>query len=363
MSTSSFSALILDLPTIAARSQLLFLGLCKPDLMADSRRFDAWIREGKHAGMTYLERYQHLRGDLEAILPQTQTVIVWGQQYGPTRPPSRDGIPVARYALHRDYHKVMRRQIAVAWDEAIRTHLGGGTNSGQHRVVVDTAPVLERAIARQSGRGFVGKNTCWIDPQLGSYIHLGLLLTTLDLAPMSAPRPDTMVHRTQRDPNTGGCGTCRRCQVHCPTHALDAAYTLDARRCLAYWSIEHRGVVPDEFWPYFADSIFGCDVCQQVCPYNRGPQGLINPRSTLPTLEQVAAMSEQDYIEWFAGTPMTRAGRAGLRRNALMSLYARNSPGWRRTAEHLQHDPSPVLQATALRCLDPHPPPRARVGR
>src|SRR5690606_6307703 len=131
------------------------------------------------------------------------------------------------------------------------------------RVMVDTAPVLERALAAKTARGFIGKNTCYIHPLLGSFLMLGVVLTDIPL-----PSDERVPVDPARHLPSGGCGACRECQVHCPTGALDADYRIDAKKCLAYWTIEHRGVIPERFWPWIGTYYFGCDICQITCPYN-----------------------------------------------------------------------------------------------
>src|SRR5690606_35177168 len=157
------------------------------------------------------------------------------------------------------------------------------------RALVDTAPILERAMAAKSGVGFIGKNTCYIHHELGSFMHLAELMLTI---PVQLDAAQNIDH--QQRSRTGGGGSCQRCQTHCPTGALDHAYRLNASLCLAYWTIEHRGPVPTEFWPWFRHYWFGCDICQNVCPYNRGSRPPLPPEnirlSELPDLYTVATM-------------------------------------------------------------------------
>jgi epoxyqueuosine reductase len=168
-------------------------------------------------------------------------------------------------------------------------------------------------------RGFIGKNTCFIHPDHGSFMLIGEILLSRQL---SFSDPAATVDPNQRSEN-GGCGSCRRCQVHCPTGALDQDYKLDARKCLAYWTIEHRGTIPFEFWPHLPTYVFGCDLCQLACPYNRKAsltQEAIRSDLLHPDLFALATMSQQHYEAWMGGTPLTRAKREGLRRNALIAM-------------------------------------------
>jgi epoxyqueuosine reductase len=217
-----------------------------------------------------------------------------------------------------DYHRLIWKKGEKILTQ-IHKQYGNGTEVG--RVVTDSAPLLERALARHGSRGFIGKNTCFISPKYGSMILLGEILTSLDIAPS---------HQAIENPNPlrrskeGGCGTCRRCQVHCPTGALDQDYRIDARKCLAYWTIEHRGPIPEEFWPWLGLYVFGCDICQIVCPYNRNeqpraPESLLKIKQA-PALFEMATMTQESYEKLFGGTPVTRAKREGLIRNALIAM-------------------------------------------
>jgi len=228
--------------------------------------------------------------------------------------------------------------------DACRRLLAGGEEL-EARVVVDSAPILERALAARTRRGFIGKNTCFIHPEKGSFFLLAEILLTL---PLPADQP-ARVDVQHRGPD-GGCGSCKRCQVHCPTGALNEAYQLDAKRCLSYWTIEHRGPVPEEFWPYLADYLFGCDICQLVCPYNRG--AVVTSRTDLvrlgdlPSLLAIVTMDQASYVRWFGGTPMTRAKREGLQRNALIAMVVTNDGRLEEALASVTTESHPVLIET-----------------
>ena len=230
---------------------------------------------------------------------------------------------VARYARSKDYHGVIKRRLTKVFDE-----LSAG--EFRYRVVVDSVPFLDRAHAQIARLGFVGRNTMLIRPGLGSYFFIASVLTDAPVERFGRAAAAPAAARRLED---WGCATCDLCVRACPTGALLGDYTMDARRCLSYWSIEHRGPAPDTFVGAFRESFFGCDVCQEVCPYNlrprvrasAGPWGEFAETSAALgqlTLRDVATMSPRDYETWFGGLPLTRAKYPGLVRNALYALLA-----------------------------------------
>jgi epoxyqueuosine reductase len=299
-----------------------FLGIADVDVSADFLRFERWIESGHHASMDFLTRNTEARGDANRILPGSRSAIVFGLAYAPATKQKHSGPRIAKYARIRDYHSVMRRT-----GEDVVQEVFPDDKATQFRVCVDTAPVLERALAVKAGFGFSGKNTCFIAGESGSFFLLGIILTTASFAPSPAPEQP----RSRKNANS--CGSCARCQVHCPTGALreeDGRWVLDSRQCLSYWTIEHRGTIPGEFWPWFGKYWYGCDVCQDVCPYNRNGARLERPDLMRPvesaSLKEVALMDEKIYSTIFGGTAMTRAKRSGLRRNALIAMHVTNDP-------------------------------------
>jgi epoxyqueuosine reductase len=216
---------------------------------------------------------------------------------------------VARYARSADYHDTMRPRL-----HALRDYVSAAAGA-QSRASLDTSAVLERDLAAAAGLGWIGKNTNLLAPALGSYFFIGLVLTTAAL-PADAAQPDR-------------CGTCTACLDACPTAAFDAPYALDARRCIAYLTIEHRGPIPEEFHAAIGDWLFGCDICQEVCPWNRrAPLAREMPPATPPPPpEELLVMNDADFRERFRGSPLKRARREGLARNASIVLANR-----RRTA-------------------------------
>jgi epoxyqueuosine reductase len=217
------------------------------------------------------------------------------------------------------------------------------------RACVDTAPVLERGFAEAAGIGFVGKNTMLITPGLGSYTVLGELLTDVELAP------------TPRDNGAARCGDCRACLDACPTGALPAPWVLDARRCVSYLTIEHRGDIPESLRPLIGDMVFGCDICQEVCPYNAAAPARTPPAPDLaddaldaarPDLLELAAMGSNPHKRWSAGRAVRRASRAQLMRNVAVALGNSGDARARPHLERLAGDASAVVRRTARWALD-----------
>lgn len=340
-----------DLQNLAAQHQLELLGLVAlPSSEPSYAAFSQWLAEGKHAGMSYLEQHQHCRREPGQLFPLAKTAIILGFSYyqGDTLNSIRTAsntqpaqAQIAQYARLKDYHKHFRQSCERFWQEL--QHLAGG---GSARICVDTAPLLERALAARSAKGFIGKNTLYIHPQKGSFFLLAEVLTSLEL-PLDQPPPP---EPSKRHPERGGCGSCKRCQVHCPTGALNADYSIDARKCLAYYTIEHRGVIPLPYWRALRLYIFGCDLCQLACPYNRHATVrafAAHERAALPEdLFAIATMSQTQYEAWFGGTPLTRAKISGLKRNALIALVVSQDPRLEEALARLREEALPLVLAT-----------------
>ncbi len=265
-----------------------------------------FIKEGRHGQMAYLENYQK-RVRPQELLQGAKSVIVIGINYYrdvPETPPNEGRL--ARYAFGRDYHKVIKK-ILKQLSEFIQKNAPDSKNF----ICVDSGPILEKNYAVKAGLGFIGKNTTLITPEFGSFVLLGEILTTLELD-YDAPRDGT-------------CGTCDRCQKACPTQAIIAPGKLDARRCISYLTIENREEIPAQFHKPMGNLIFGCDICQEVCPYNK-----INAKpltlealkavkiagSSIALQEILNLKTDEEFLKRFAGSPVMRAKRKGLIRNA-----------------------------------------------
>ena len=284
--------------------------------------FPAWIAAGHAGEMKYMEardeRGSLKRASLANVAPWARSVIVCAINYNTDHPYStqlRDADRgwISRYAWGReDYHDaVLRRLKRVETDlrQAVPAELQETLTT---RSYVDTGPVVERVYAKYSGVGWVGKNTCLINQKKGSWLFLGVILTSLDLEP-DLPAPDR-------------CGTCTRCIDACPTDAILAPYQLDSNKCISYLTIEKRGSIPEDLRAGMGRHVFGCDICQDVCPWNRKAPGStaadFEPRAGLvnPALAWLAEMSVEEFRETFRGSPIRRTKRAGLRRNAAIAM-------------------------------------------
>lgn len=272
--------------------------------------FDEWLKKGFQADMSYLERMEEDRFHPENKLPDVQSVIVLTAWYGiEQKMCSINGGRVARYAVGKDYHKVLKKKLIQLSD-----WLKDKNPDAHAYVSADSGPTVDRVLAEAAGLGFFGKNSMLINPARGSYFFIGSLLTTLKLAPTEK----------RRMPN---CGNCIRCSVACPTGAIRAPGVIDANRCIAYLTIENKGGIPEELRPKIGNRLFGCDICQEVCPFNLGrahrQEVLIEDLraeygvgESLDLKELFSISSDEDFFRKFAGTPLMRAKRRGLIRNA-----------------------------------------------
>jgi len=274
----------------------------------------AWLAAGHHADMAWMERTADKRLAPGLVLPGARSIILLGVNYWPGAV-RQDGPVWARYALHGDYHDTIKPALATAGG-VIEEIYGVGPDA--HRWYVDTGPVLERGWAAKSGLGFAGKNAMLISPQFGNWLFLAAILTQVELAP-DAPL------RAQRSgfADTGLlCGKCTRCLDACPTRAFAAPGVVDARRCISYLTIEHKGIVPRDLRPGIGWRVYGCDVCLEVCPWNRfaqeGRRLLLSTRFDLPqlTLAELLALTPESFATIFRKTAIKRLKLAGLLRNA-----------------------------------------------
>jgi epoxyqueuosine reductase len=278
--------------------------------------FDEWIARGFAGEMSYLPRNADKRRDSRLPFDGATTAIVVAMNYGGTEPSG----PVARYARGDDYHDVMLDRLTQLqrWIEA---HVGRRVAGKPY---VDTGPLLERDLARRAGLGWFGKNTMLINPRAGSFFFLGSLLVDLDL---EADAPFEADH----------CGTCRRCLDACPTGALGEAHVLDATKCIAYLTIELKGEIPLELRPQIGDLVYGCDICQEVCPWNEKfaialrensfrPREAVAGKSAETLARELLAMSDDDFRTAFKDSPMKRAKLRGLKRNSAVVLGNSQTP-------------------------------------
>ena len=289
--------------------------------------FPQWIGEQRHGEMRYLENRTESgelkRSSIRVAAPWAKSVIVCALNYNTAQPYSTEFHDstkgwISRYAWgQRDYHEVILPKLRQL-ENSIQSEVQAEVRFWSY---VDTGPVIERVMAKYAGIGWIAKNTCIINQQLGSWLFLGVILTSLELQP-DLPPPDR-------------CGTCTRCLDACPTNAFIEAYKLDATRCISYLTIEKRGEIPEELRDKMGRHIFGCDICQDVCPWNReaavtnapefqprlgGPECPPHTSLVNPDLEWLATISEEEFRRTFRGSPVKRAKRTGIRRNAVVAM-------------------------------------------
>jgi epoxyqueuosine reductase len=306
-------------PAIKAKAREIGFDLCGIAPASDLPElgfFRQWLDRGFAGAMAYLHRSADRRADVRRVLPSAGTVIVTGTNYNTDRPYSiecRDPgrAHIARYAWGDDYHEVIlaRLEVLIAWMRDV------SREPFDARAYVDTGPIQERVYARHAGVGWIGKNTCVINPELGSFLLLGEIICSLPLE-IDEPAFDR-------------CGTCTLCLEACPTQALVAPGVLDSTRCIAYLTIEQRDSIPESLQPGIGTHVYGCDVCQEVCPWNAAaptsadPAWQIRPVWDERTVAQLTQMSEQSWNEALRGSAMQRAKLSGLRRN--LEVATRNA--------------------------------------
>ena len=319
------------------------------------RIFPEWIADGRHGEMKYMEARNETaelkRASLTNVAPWARSVIVCALNYNTAQPYSTQTEDttrgwISRYAWSReDYHDVVLRKLRQVesrlhgfFEETDNWQLGTG-NCFQSRAYVDTGPLIERVYAKHAGVGWIGKNTCIINQKLGSWLFLGVILTSLE--PTSECTADL--------PAPDRCGTCTRCITACPTQAIVAPGELDARLCISYLTIEKRGDIPADLRSGMGRHVFGCDICQDVCPWNRKAPVTtadeFQPRENLvnPALEWLANMQPEEFRAVFRGSPVRRAKLSGLRRNAVIAMGNSGNPKFLPTLEQLSDDADPAV--------------------
>ena len=325
-------------------------GISGVELADDELHLRDWLAQGLHGSMDWMARHGDKRSRPAELVPDTLRVISVGLDYGRDADAAWDNLRdgerayVARYALGRDYHKLMRNRLQTLANEVAQEIGPFG-----HRVFVDSAPVLERALARNAGLGWIGKHTCLIDSDGGSWFFLGELFVDLPL-PIDPPA-------------SAHCGTCTRCIEVCPTRAIVAPYRLDARRCISYLTIEHEGSIDAELRPLIGNRIFGCDDCQLVCPWNKFARRTDEPdfrtRNNLDraTLAELFAWDEDEFLRRTEGSAIRRSGHERWLRNIAVALG--NAPKTDAVIAALQsrrEHPSPVVREHVEWALAQHIP-------
>ncbi len=302
--------------------------------MPEAGAYRSWLDQGMQAGMGYMENNRPGRGDVRSWYPEARSVLLLGFSYGQEEKelPEEKGMGVlARYSVLPDYHDELKKRLneILNWVKEREPGTEG-------KVFVDSSPLLERLMARYAGLGWIGKNTMLISPQMGSYFFIAGIAFNIEL--------------TSDKSETDHCGTCRKCIEACPTDAFPQERVLDASKCIAYYTIEHRGAIPEAVRPGIGDHVLGCDICQEVCPWNRfsEPSRVFKPveNRRLP-LEELAALDGPAFRKRFGATPVERARRRGLVRNALLAMGNSGDPRHLKTLEARASDPDPILAEQA----------------
>ena len=313
------------------------LGICAPDANPQlPERLAAFLEQGRHGQMDWMADRAHWRADPSALWPEARSVIMLAELYTPGHDPlavldQRDRGAVSVYAQGRDYHDLVKKRLK---------RLGGwlvNLTGCEIKVFVDTAPVMEKPLAQAAGLGWQGKHTNLLSRDLGSWFFLGAIFTTLEL-PRDAPERER-------------CGSCRACLDACPTGAFPAPYQLDARRCVSYLTIEHRGPVDPELRPGLGNRIYGCDDCLAACPWNKFAQEASEMRyhgpHGAPALAELAQLDDAAFRARFSGSPIKRIGRDRMVRNVLYAIGNSGLAHLRPLAEALRDDPDPAVADAA----------------
>ncbi|WP_281277029.1 tRNA epoxyqueuosine(34) reductase QueG [Aliigemmobacter aestuarii] len=318
------------------------MGICAPDAVPDAAgRLRAFLEDGRHGQMGWMAERAEWRGSAAALWPEARSVIMLAEVYTPEADPLAvlehpDRAAISVYAQGKDYHDLVKRRLKRLgrWliDAAARDGL-----TAEIKVFVDTAPVMEKPLAQAAGLGWQGKHTNLLSRDLGNWFFLGAIFTTLDL-----PRDAAEISH---------CGTCRACLDICPTRAFPAPYQLDARRCISYLTIEHKGPVDETLRPLLGNRIYGCDDCLAVCPWNKFAQAATEigyqPRIGAPDLAELAVLDDVAFRARFAGSPIKRIGRDRFVRNVLYAIGNSGLPALRDVAAGLTADPAPEVADAA----------------
>jgi epoxyqueuosine reductase len=319
------------------------VGFARAELAEAARaQLARFVAEGLHGDMGWMAETAARRGDPTVLWPEARTVVVLGANYGPPTDPLAnlargDRGAISVYAQGRDYHDLVKKRLkALArWMHETFAH--------DVKVFVDTAPVMEKPMAQRAALGWQGKHTNLVSRAFGSWLFLGEVFTTLDLEPDAAEEDH--------------CGACRRCLDICPTAAFPEPYRLDARRCISYLTIEHKGHIPREFRTAIGNRIYGCDDCLAVCPWNkfaqrtRDPELLPRAELAAPRLADLARLDDASFRQVFSGSPIKRIGRDRFLRNVLIAIGNSGDRGLATTVEAHLEDPSPLVRAMAVWAL------------
>jgi epoxyqueuosine reductase len=354
-SDPSIEKLVSELRGRAAALGFDAFGITRADARPDlPQKLHTALSEGWHADMEWMAETEERRGNPQQLWGEARSVILLGVNYGPEIDPmallaERTVGNISAYARNRDYHDIIKGRLKEL------AGLLAQRAGADVKVFVDTAPLMEKPLAEAAGLGWQGKHSVLVSRQFGSWLFLGAILTTLEL-PADQPTPES-------------CGSCTRCLDICPTNAFPAPFRLDARKCLAYYSVEHKGPIPRQFRRPMGNRIYGCDDCLAVCPWNkfasvsREAKLRSRPEFERPPLAELAALDDAGFRALFAGSPVKRIGHARFLRNVLIGVGNSESGGLAPVAENRMADPSPLVRGAAvwaLRRLDAERADRAR---
>ncbi len=332
-----------DLHARALAEGFAAMGVTRPDAIPQApARLRAFVDAGRHGQMAWMAQRMTWRGDPATLWPQARSVVMLAETYTPAHDPlallqERGRGLVSAYAQGRDYHDVVKKRLKRLGRWLI------GHAGGEIKVFVDTAPVMEKPLAQAAGLGWQGKHTNLLGRKLGNWFFLGALFTTLDVPPDA--------------PEAEHCGSCTACLDICPTRAFPAPFQLDARRCISYLTIEHKGPVDPELRPLMGNRIYGCDDCLAVCPWNKFARTAHEakyapgPGLPAPDLAELAALDDAGFRARFAGSPIKRVGRNRFVRNVLYAIGNSGLPALRPAAQALLDDPDPVVAEAAAWAL------------
>ena len=306
------------------------------------KSLEEFLKNGWHGDMSWLETHADRRKAPNALWPEAKSIIVLGLNYGPNRDPmeilSKPNYgAISVYASGKDYHDIIKKKLRVL---ARKIH---EKFEAEVKLFVDTAPVMEKPLAEAAGIGWQGKHTNIVSRKYGSWLFLGEIFTTLDLS--------------ADEPNSDHCGTCERCIKICPTNAITEPYRLDARRCISYLTIEHKGPIPEEFRTAIGNRIFGCDDCLSICPWNRfashttTEELLPHIEKIWPHLDDLILLSEEEFREIFSGSPIKRLGRDRFLRNVAIAIGNSKNPSYVEKLKTLLPEKSPLVRGAAIWAL------------
>ncbi len=331
------------LKSLAAEIGFTDARVCRADEAWEAgARLAEFVAEGRHGTMAWMEETLERRQHPTAMWPDAKSAVVVAMNYGPDADPlpllerTSEGV-ISVYAQNNDYHDLIKKRLK----QLARAFVA--ETGAEVKVFVDTAPLMEKPLAAKAGMGWQGKHTNLVSREHGSWLFLGVMLTTAEL------EPDT--------PETDHCGSCRACLDICPTDAFPGPYQIDARRCISYLTIEHKDPIPAEFRPLMGNRIYGCDDCLAVCPWNKfaatAKEAAFHPRAELkgPLLRELAALDDAGFREVFTASPIKRIGRDRFVRNVLIAIGNSGDAGLVSSVEALLDDGSPLVRGMAVWAL------------